>query len=547
MKNKRFLYTLSTIVIAFILTLIITHFLLQKLWPWSWNNFLTFAIVFIIAYSFATNIKDNLEILVIAFIFAMIIRCFCIEVYKIPTGSMEPTLRGERNSPPGDRILANKFIYLFRPIHRFDVVLFKFPLDKTKNFVKRVVGLPNEEFMVQNGDIYYKPRTPVLQKDLPGKPQGENNFIIAKKPLKVQESIWIPVWLWSGGAEKGFWKNFRREGKGKVEWQISSLPGGQTGPINASVQEPKIYLESLSDEYFLAYAKSIKDRYHSDGGTYDVPDVKIAFKCYQVYPAGEIQVQLKTGFNTFILHLGNLASLPVPPGPSGVGQTGLRNSFQIKTNSFLEHINYKKESKVITIPRSFKPKTEHLVEIMNFDGTFYIKQDKKIILKYDYQTVFDKNMLPDWEIEKSNVSVGVVNSGVYLWDIRLYRDIYYYPQGILVEKNPLIIPDKKYFMIGDHVPNSKDSRLWKMKRMYLKNGEIIECDINSFYNEPDHFWIRKDRTRNKGGDIWGRDLRIKKDTVLKTEENYYSFVDETEIFGKGLMVYWPLGRLKMIR
>ncbi|MEK7448031.1 MAG: signal peptidase I, partial [Planctomycetota bacterium] len=115
--------------------------------------------------------RNNLEIFAIAFMLAMIIRCFCIEVFKIPTGSMEPTLLG--SDLDGDRIIANKFYTLFSPVKRYDVILFKYPLNRTVNFIKRVVGLPDEEIMVYEGDIYYRP----------GGQAGE--FQLAKKPLDV--------------------------------------------------------------------------------------------------------------------------------------------------------------------------------------------------------------------------------------------------------------------------------------------------------------------------------------------------------------------------
>lgn len=91
--------------------------------------------------------KEWVEPIVIAVVLALIIRTFVVQAFKIPTGSMRPTLM------EGDRILVNKFIYKFRKPVRGDVIVFVSPEDKKKDFIKRLVGLPGEEIEISNGTI----------------------------------------------------------------------------------------------------------------------------------------------------------------------------------------------------------------------------------------------------------------------------------------------------------------------------------------------------------------------------------------------------------
>ncbi len=110
--------------------------------------------------------RENLEALIWAFIIAMLIRIFVIEIYKIPTGSMYPTLRGvEKNENgkitfPGDKILAYKFIYYFKKPQRGDIIIFKTKGIKgidsrgKPRFVKRLVALPGETVEIKNGHVY---------------------------------------------------------------------------------------------------------------------------------------------------------------------------------------------------------------------------------------------------------------------------------------------------------------------------------------------------------------------------------------------------------
>lgn len=104
--------------------------------------------------------REWIESIIWALILAMIIRTFVIQAFKIPTGSMRTTLI------EGDLILVNKFIYgakipftdfnlpKLREPQRGDVIVFIYPKDPKKNFVKRLIGLPGETLQISNGTIY---------------------------------------------------------------------------------------------------------------------------------------------------------------------------------------------------------------------------------------------------------------------------------------------------------------------------------------------------------------------------------------------------------
>lgn len=107
-----------------------------------------------------STLREYLEAAVIAVILALFIRTFVVQAFKIPSGSMEPTLL------VGDHILVNKFIYGIKlpfvrktiiPIStpkRDDVIVFIFPLDRSKDFIKRVIGLPGDRIEISGRKIY---------------------------------------------------------------------------------------------------------------------------------------------------------------------------------------------------------------------------------------------------------------------------------------------------------------------------------------------------------------------------------------------------------
>lgn len=100
--------------------------------------------------------KEWIEPLITGLILALILRFFVIQAFKIPTGSMEPTLHGDTRR--GDRILVFKPIYWFREPYRGEVIVFKYPEDPKKAFIKRLVAEGNETVEIRNGNIVINDR-----------------------------------------------------------------------------------------------------------------------------------------------------------------------------------------------------------------------------------------------------------------------------------------------------------------------------------------------------------------------------------------------------
>jgi signal peptidase I len=107
-----------------------------------------------------STVREYAEAFVLAIVLALTIRTFVVQAFKIPSGSMIPTLT------IGDHILVNKFVYGIKvpftdyvlvPIshpQRGDIVVFKYPEDESKDFIKRVVGVPGDVVEVRHKAVY---------------------------------------------------------------------------------------------------------------------------------------------------------------------------------------------------------------------------------------------------------------------------------------------------------------------------------------------------------------------------------------------------------
>lgn len=178
--------------------------------------------------------RELLESFIVALVLAFFFKSFVAEVFVIPTGSMAPTLLGAHKdircsecgsqyaagasletdqntggqtdtiviggicplcrtqnnldlrqsadkTVMGDRIVVGKFNYIFSDPQRWDVIVFKYPQDARINYIKRLIGCPNEQILIQHGDIYTRPYVDGTLSNEPYK--------IARKPASKVETL----------------------------------------------------------------------------------------------------------------------------------------------------------------------------------------------------------------------------------------------------------------------------------------------------------------------------------------------------------------------
>ncbi len=119
--------------------------------------------------------------LLIAIGLALVIIVFLYQPVKVEGTSMAPLLSDQ------ERIFINKFVYRFEPIQRGDVVVFWYPLDHSKSFIKRVVGLPGEAVEIRQGAVYVNGKM-VLEPYVPPQYEDLSDF----GPVRVpQDSYFV--------------------------------------------------------------------------------------------------------------------------------------------------------------------------------------------------------------------------------------------------------------------------------------------------------------------------------------------------------------------
>lgn len=326
----------------------------------------------------------------------------------------------------GDRILANKCAYWNHDPHRWDVIVFRNPNYPQENYIKRLIGKPQETVEIIDGDIYI-------------------NGNIQRKPTEVQNALWI----------KAFDSNYQPATHDHTPtffdiWEppFQSEPNSTAWKLDS--QTKKFHFQGSQKPEVLPFEpvrlKRIVNRLAYNGSDYETyyycSDVKLAVRVIPQEKSGEITVRLGKYKLKYAAHL-NFA-----------GKCTIRNEYNDKV---LMEQKISPLSMNQPVEMTFAV-VDHSLEL-RIDETRIIYDGPNDPKDWGYEPKRRKPVLPSVEI--------IGKGGMFLLeDIILYRDIHYTnsagpsKSGRGTEGNPFTLRDGEYFVLGDNSTQSHDSRFW---------------------------------------------------------------------------------------
>lgn len=527
------------------------------------------------------NVKETLESILVAFILAFIFRCFVVEAFVIPTGSMAPTLLGAHSrfvctdcgyrfdvnysapqpsdddveipdhvqsvedgtnhivpvlyddiycpncglrlpteaNPPvwyGDRILVLKYLYLLQEPQRWDVVVFKSPSEKAKdyatNFIKRLVGKPGETIMVLDGDIYVKPK-------------GGDHFAIARKTAAAQDSMWRIVYdndyhPEGNPVRQKNWRQPWQQTTGGTMWSTdaslgrvfkfdaddaTAAPG--TISFNGDANRPENKNAAFYD--WISY-----DQRHS---TKTYPAYRSHTPWLGEYPVSDLKLDL-------------YYTRAKGDGPLRVRLTKLDHAFTAEITPHSVRLLHDANGLQFSLPKAaalpFQSNQPIHIEFTNVDYQVTLRIDGKDILQTtadEYhpdladleQRMIDHNRYGSYPsragdfvdssrhhppLPPPTVSISAERQACEVSHVSLWRDVYYTPKLANNQQQlwagfdrnpggtggPVVLGDNEFFVMGDNSPMSYDARFW-WEPVDLRD-ENLHADAGRV---PDRFMLGK--------------------------------------------------------
>ena len=430
----------------------------------------------------AEEIANTFEWLITAFILAFVFRAFVMEAFRIPTGSMADTLKGAHfslrcqqcgykydygfvpsnynmpedtipysNAPlpvtrcpscgyyhrkretrqvsNGDRILVLKCLFQFFEPKHWDVIVFKNPLEPTVNYIKRLIGLPGEQVQIIDGDIYI-------------------NGQINRKPPKVQQELWMPVYDNDFQPYDQMAPVFKGK-QWKHPFKYSSYSQWEIDESNPT----KFFMDSTADEVStLTYDTSIGNdftaiySYNNVKGYDNMPycsDLMVRFYCLPEKEQGHIGIALSKYETTY------------------------KGKVDFASGMLIVSKQEDGEKQIELAGKSIKQPTMNKLTLVRFANV-----DHQLILEYGSEKLIvdlGRDVEDAGEIKADiQPTVEIFGSGkLTLSHIAIFRDIHYTTARFgnsnshgRATDNPLILGKDEFFVLGDNSPNSEDGRWW---------------------------------------------------------------------------------------
>jgi signal peptidase I len=520
-------------------------------------------------------IRHNLEAFGVAILAAVLLKWFCIEAYQIPTSSMQPTLMGSSEANVHDRILVNKIIQTFREPKRWDISVFKYPLQKNQNYVKRIVGMPLDNLSIGGGNIY--------QVEGEG---ADQKFVIERKPDDVQDVMWKNVYPLRREARSEtkslpniFGASPRSSAK-EVDGGFTLDPNGKTARLFFRDEVDGGMVDRVWDGYPVDVARPMRSASVKDGSGGDffvnqergqeiVTDVRIAAN---VTPTKQLKTftmaieVLRPDFDKITYAL-------VVKGKKGALEVRANNKVVGKSDDFDLSLPAGEATEL-----AFAHVDEQLIvwqdgsERQRWDSSEWSCREGCVIpFSGRFEAPSDRKVIPQIICEGSGK--------VTLTDVRIDRD-QHYTRDIAPEV--INVPDGHYYMMGDNTLQSIDSRGWtaitigvdkddnivplddpKLARQIRGNKRAMDLtrapdrdetpialpDMNLIIMIDEYGEIL--RLKGRPGSTWSPNVSFRNPNAVSgdpkaewqaldtTNTKGISFVARADIQGRALMVFYP--------
>jgi signal peptidase I len=547
------------------------------------------------------GVRETIESIVIAIVLALMFRAYEAEAFIIPTGSMAPSLQGrhmdlecancnfryhsgatredatsgnpgrvdctfcpicsyktkidrkilDHRSNNGDRILVNKFIYDFNEPERYDVIVFKNPNNGKQNYIKRLIGLPGDNILIENGDIYlmealsngnYGKR---ITRKPPHKLRNilqtvdDTNYIGDKLkdagwPMRWQSFDGIGDWthqysegnpVFESGKSTGEnWIRYRHFQPLKAEWptiERSGLPGRYRNgllPAGQLIGDKYGYNDQLySDEY--ATNGSIEPDAIKNLGLHWVGDIGLECFAEVRSETGKILLDLVEGGAHFICEI-----------DVETGRALLRcDDSEVDTKvTFLDQNDQPLDQP--SAQTNLKGAGDYHIEYVNADDRLHLWINNKLI-EFPGATYMRTGIpVPTYSTNSPGDAepAGVATNGaeVSISRLKVLRDIYYTSvKGRANSFNETGWPDTSQIETFQQTP-SKWSSPEALKFFTQKKGSfkpMFKLEKGSSTSEDQFLPMGDNSPRSLDGRIWDGD----------------HYVERNMLIGRAMLIYWP--------
>jgi signal peptidase I len=454
--------------------------------------------------------RDNLEAMTMAIVMALVLKIFVVEAYKIPTGSMQPTLIGDENAGIQDRILVDKLVYALRDPRRWEVAVFRYPLNRAQNFVKRIVGIGPEELRIHDGDLWRRA-------------DPSEAWTILRRPRDVQQDLWKE--LGPTAPDESPWT----PEDPRVDWTCGERAIRARGPGRAAFRFGE---GAIVDRYFDGYAPEIAERVSRtprESGENTVGDLRVAGTISARPGTESLTIELREGLRRYRFEI---------PGPAATAEARPRIVADELGTVGRDGDGTLAEA---SEPWRLFPGEPLAFGAQNLDDLLELDLDGRVVASLEIPPALDQD---------AYVHLELAGDGAELDDLAVSRDIYYLDRGT----SQVVLPAGSYFMLGDNTQDSADGREWRLRRYEIRaDSSPLRGEARDGENPRVVGYGDADGAKLVFRDEWGERHWMRLGEMREMPPEDVHFVPRELVLGRALAVFWPIDplhgivRLKWVR
>ncbi len=409
-----------------------------------------------------TVLFENIESLSAALVLVLLVWHFGLEAFRIPSGSMAPTLLGD--PVWGDRVLVDKFAYTLRDPERWSAVVFRYPLRRGEPYVKRNIGMPGEQLLIAGGDVYIK-RHPAAEIEL------------LTKSERVRDDLWLP-YVGRVNENTAWVKHFDRKGAAELENGfvklgkdgVATFPKGDGTNAGNAVDHDASFgavPETRKGMYGLHVVGDLRIR-----GIADLSDGK-ALQVKLIRDADEYTLVLKAGVGGCSVSWNDDVEARLQETAAGA-----LADVEVPESAPFE---FSLADGELCVSIDGEERTRLHVGTALLDALRKRDREKRIQLDVEGMKIAKAQPANG---ARGRIEISGANGGEAALEITgIERDIYYIGRKLDPEQLPELpyavsLGDDEYFVLGDNSAGSADARLWVRITLYLEGETEVTGSLD---------------------------------------------------------------------
>ncbi|MBX3459812.1 MAG: signal peptidase I [Planctomycetes bacterium] len=478
---------------------------------------------------------ENIESLASALVLVLLVWHFGLEAFRIPSGSMAPTLLGD--PVMGDRVLVDKFTYAWRDPERWEPVVFRYPLRRGEPYVKRCIALPGEQVLIAQGDIYIKRHE-----------TAEIELLV--KTDRAREVLWLP-YVFRLKDKTDWVKHFHRGGS--ADLVDGAIVLGRDGSATFPRGKDDAPGDAVDHDASFGATEGSKEQF----GNHIVGDLRLRARADLSGGKG-LEVRLVRDADEYLLVLSEKSArlFHTEQGSDNVREIAIDEVSGVRPGESCS-FSYSLADGELVLEVNGEVAARRRVGTALLDQLRARDADSRLALNSAQALAIAKAEPPGGR--RGRIVLKAAGEGASVQVLGIDRDVYYIGRTLEEPRSRTELPlgvalaGDQYFVLGDNSPGSADCRYWIRVTLFLNDGTQVTGSLDDPTQPELTSLLKKASVAGDPYNAYAKLFRVAHFTAAErgddrdqpdartVQEAFEQFKDAAKSHGRGAIDFWTEG------